>query len=607
MTLIARRSRNASSSTDFPAAEAFNGLLERGTARITVRGGTLTLTATEHEILIGPWLPEGAAGCVSCAAQWRYDTGGVPAGVGRPLAGRLFHWHEAVEALVSEAVVEPRELRRRVRILALTGGGIATHSFLAHPRCPECAPPPGSRSSATVLELSRVQPTLDGVLRVREMNGPTLHGELGDIRFGPVAHSYRDEESPLALVTSETVVPGFGQREGGYGRSARFTNSAIPACLEGFERVLGGYRMPHTETITGSYRELAADALDPESLGGHDGSAPLDSRHGYTPYTPDVKTSWVWAYSTLQARPVLVPEHVAYWQGTGRNPRFVYESSNGCAVGGSLEEAVLYGMFEVVERDAFLMAWYSRTRLRAIDLTDDADTGHIRDLIAERGLSLTVLDATSDFGIPTAIAVITAEPELVSSGLVPALSLASGTHPDGAKAINAALEESLTNALMYPKWVKMRSSVDIGRCRPMLSNYDLVKTLEDHTGMHGLSEARHLSEFLLAPTGTVASSVFRGEYEAPEDMAEELRLRIATVHSLGLDVLVVDQSAPFLSDAVQVSAAKVIIPGAVPMTFGHHNRRLEGLPRLRRAAKLLKGGVPWSHHGEIRPVPHPFP
>ncbi len=38
-------------------------------------------------------------------------------------------------------------------------------------------------------------------------------------------------------------------------------------------------------------------------------------------------------------RPLLVPESIAYYS-LGHRDAFVYETSNGCAIGGSLEEAI---------------------------------------------------------------------------------------------------------------------------------------------------------------------------------------------------------------------------------------------------------------------------
>jgi len=56
-------------------------------------------------------------------------------------------------------------------------------------------------------------------------------------------------------------------------------------------------------------------------------------------YSPDLEMSWVWAFSFARGRPALVPEQIAYYgRITPPRERFVIETSNGCALGGTLEE-----------------------------------------------------------------------------------------------------------------------------------------------------------------------------------------------------------------------------------------------------------------------------
>jgi ribosomal protein S12 methylthiotransferase accessory factor len=68
-------------------------------------------------------------------------------------------------------------------------------------------------------------------------------------------------------------------------------------------------------------------------------------------------------------------------------------------------------------------------------------------------------------------------------------------------------------------------------------------------------------------------------------------------------VIVVDQTTPE-HQAGGFSCVKVIIPGTLPMTFGHDVRRVDGLPRLfdvpRRLGKRLRAQ-------DVNPDPHPFP
>lgn len=84
----------------------------------------------------------------------------------------------------------------------------------------------------------------------------------------------------------------------------------------------------------------------------------------------------------------MVPQWLAYYSSPCRQG-FVYETSNGCALGGSLEEAVLYGMLEVVERDSFLLTWYAQLPLPRLDPRSavDPDLELMADRIANDGPS----------------------------------------------------------------------------------------------------------------------------------------------------------------------------------------------------------------------------
>ncbi|PWV44321.1 TOMM precursor leader peptide-binding protein [Nocardiopsis sp. L17-MgMaSL7] len=578
---------------------------------VRVAGGVLHSAMSGGLAILGPWTPDGAAGCARCAGLWRADVEGELAPAPPAPDHLLPLWGDVFSALAT--ATDPADLRLHLLALDCRTGEVTRHGFVPHPSCGHCFPDSQGLSveePGDTLELTAPLPVVGDTLRTRAMDRDDLRDRLLDFRFGPVAHVYRDEESPLALMTCETVAPGHASREGGYGRSTRFTASEVPAFLEGVERVTGGRRLTGAATVHGSYADVAEDAVDPAALGlhepewyGHPSFAPV-------PYTPRTPTTWVWGWSTRERRRVLVPEHVAYWHAGRAEERFLYESSNGCAVGGTLAEAVLYGLFEVVERDAFLLAWYSRTRLRLIEGADDPDLAHLTDLLTERGLTLRLFDLTSDLGIPTVLATVTAPEEAVRAGRAPALSLATGTHLDPRRALMAAVEETATNALMYPKWVRMRPSVSVERCRPMLDDPTLVRTLEDHTGLHGLWEARPMWEFLEHPSGEVALDRLtegRPPSFAGTDLASVLRARLAAVHGLGLDVVVVDQSSAPYTAATGTRAVKVIVPGALPMTFGHTHRRTRSLERLTRASALFEGGVPWEAPGRTYPDPHPFP
>ena len=101
-----------------------------------------------------------------------------------------------------------------------------------------------------------------------------------------------------------------------------------------------------------SFHDVEDHALNPLTLGVHTNEHYNRDGFPFKPFDPDYEQNWVWGYSLSQNRPILVPESIAYYS-LGHRDAYVYETSNGCAIGGSLEEAIFHGILEVVERDAF--------------------------------------------------------------------------------------------------------------------------------------------------------------------------------------------------------------------------------------------------------------
>ncbi|RVX44165.1 thiazole/oxazole-forming peptide maturase SagD family component [Nonomuraea polychroma] len=143
--------------------------------------------------------------------------------------------------------------------------------------------------------------------------------------------------------------------------------------------------------------------------------------------------------------------------------------------------------------------------------------------------------------------------------------------------------------------------------RRMVEDPSRVRAMADHATLYGCADAFSRFGFLL---GTAPSrrleDVGRTTGFGNHDLTDDLMEAVSRYLDTGLDVIVVDQTTPEHRTA-RLACTKVIIPGTLPMTFGHDHRRTDGLPRLRE--------VPWRlgyrdrplDPSEINPHPHPFP
>ncbi|MEV7545520.1 TOMM precursor leader peptide-binding protein [Streptomyces sp. NPDC089915] len=567
--------------------------------------------------VVGPLLAPGAAACLCCTDHQRLATAGgrVPwrspelrlAGVPSPaLTGSL---GALVRELLDGGGVDTAAV---MHLLHQGRGTWSTHRVRPVGGCAVCHPLPADSSAGATPIPSAPRPLPDPyVLRVPNprTEGPErLREALYDERFGPVRGLFRTEDSAFSL-TSALVTDGRAVDDGGYGRARDFAASERVALFEAVERYAGMRPTGRRTDLRAPFAALGPDrALDPERLG-----LPDPAHHGHpasptVPYAPDLELDWVRGWSLTRRRPLLVPEHVAYWDvpGAGR-PRVVYESSNGCGLGNSPEEAALYGLFEVAERDAFLMAWYAAAPLPRVQAPpDDLDTAFLADRAALAGYRLLLLDATNDFGIPAIVAVCRYEG---SHPDAPRMFLAAGAHHDPRSAIRSAVAEVVTNVLESAgrSFAEDRPR-DPERLRPMLDRPELVVGLDDHVGLNALPEAGPRLEFLFADTP--CRPVEEAWPGAPEPVADLADLLTATAERLaraGLEVITVDQTEPGLRDRLGLHCVKVIVPGSLPMTFGHVNRRTRGLPRLLEVPhRLGRTGRPLSHE-ELALHPHPFP
>lgn len=165
------------------------------------------------------------------------------------------------------------------------------------------------------------------------------------------------------------------------------------------------------------------------------------------PFREEAIIDWSPAWSLRDDDERWLPSRFCYFDYRADNlpgdHPFCFADSNGCASGGSLEEAILQGFLELVERDAISLWWYNRLQRRAIAAAglDDAFIARMRSHYAAIGRDFHLLDLTTDLGIPVAVALSAT----YSGGRI---LMGFGAHLDGRLAALRALTE-LNQILLF--------------------------------------------------------------------------------------------------------------------------------------------------------------
>jgi len=133
----------------------------------------------------------------------------------------------------------------------------------------------------------------------------------------------------------------------------------------------------------------------------------------YVHYTPDLPLHWTDCWQVRQDGtlvPRLMPAALTYLRFSWKHPseRFVATLSAGIASGTCHADALLHAFYELVERDAFAIAWLNYLSLPRIDVPtlESAYLQDSRERLLADGFRLTFVDLTTEIGIPVYLAVI---------------------------------------------------------------------------------------------------------------------------------------------------------------------------------------------------------
>ncbi|SFK95050.1 TOMM precursor leader peptide-binding protein [Lysobacter sp. cf310] len=487
---------------------------------------------------------------------------------------------------------------------------IVRHRFIQVTHCPSCdvAPTPTSP------EPLRFEPRIKrspwdkrppneklSLLGARRM--------FVDRHCGLIKHVFQNMQSDLMpLFTSERAFAGGGSTDYNHGRAFNYQTSELIAILEGVERYAGNEPRDGLIALRGSRSQMVSRfgdrVVDPAAFIMHTPEQQADPLFRFEAYTEDLECGWIWGHSIRRAEPILVPEQLAYYNIKSRpgapTNRFIYDSSNGGSLGGSLEEAVLGGLHEVVERDAYFSTWYSRIAPVRIDKQsiDDRRSAALIARSEAAGFEVHLFDMTSEARIPVVGAMIvdpSADARIKSY-------CASACEGRWGGAIFSALAEVTTSMGVYRK----NETLDFDRARAMLEDHALVKDMFDHVLLYSLNESFERLRFLLdGDMRTLQECRERVPDALQVDLTQELQADCAKVLEVAVDIIVVDQTFSELRE-LGLGAAKVLVPGMMPVTFGHQYRRID-MDRLDRFARFR--GLPDAKFtpANVNPYPHNFP
>lgn len=574
-------------------------------------------------IWLGPYIEPSRSGCYSCMRRWAKNNNHVdhhwsmqpnsaqsrrdilPAALSTPLK----HLFTGLVAQYGEGSITHNEfsLYRKVIRVDLQNSRTSEHRFISVVDCPTCSSIPDNSPETASIQLHPQMKAQGSDSRVenKKLGLTSLKRDFNDRHIGLVKHVYYSLSSNLMpMFSAELPIMHTSEVESGYGRSETRQNAEMVAILETLERHGGHSPKGQKTVVRGSYNQLKDSALNPRDLILHSADIQTLDEHVLQPYSDDLQCSWVWCSSLLKNKPVLIPEQSIFYYLLNtpetKVNRFVYETSNGCALGGALEEAIFYGLLELVERDAYLTTWYGQFTPREIDLRsiEDDRIQSLLDRTDARGLELHVFDMRVGIDVPIVWCMI-----VDPSPDAPVKSYcAAGAHLVPENAIYSGLIEVTTSMGVYQESMPPLKE----KAREMLEDDSKVLEMHDHVLLYSLPESYERLQFLFSdqPKATL-DEVYGHHYRtANRNITDDLHELMDKVKDYADDVIVADLTFEELQDH-QLYCVKVIAPGLMPVTFGHQYRRIS-LERINKYARAV-GKKPFDSEDDLNPFPHNFP
>lgn len=379
------------------------------------------------------------------------------------------------------------------------------------------------------------------------------------------------------------------------GATARVPDVALARAVgESLERYSGACYNADTVTVATCY-ELGPRATDPRRfLAFH----PIQTGSPDYPYiaaTKDSRLGWNEAFSLTCNEPALVPATMVhlYYKALTSHDHFEVCPLSGYACGNTLEEAILRGILEVVERDAFMLFWYQRLPPPAIDLTTLSASEAFATLRRYDGtlVHLFCWDITTDVGIPVALCALTS----TQPGW-PATTVAMSSDLSMETAIAEALQELAANLRLVSSDLKCPR-------RPIPRVPGEVITMEDHGLFYASPRNLSALDHLLRPRAWVRAGA--SSLVASDNVKANIELCVDRLAACGMEVIVVDITPPEV-ELHGFKVVKVLTPGMRPIDFGVHWPHLGGR-RLYEAPLRMGYENVARHPDQLNRFPHPFP
>ena len=449
--------------------------------------------------------------------------------------------------------------------------GTTHHALTRRPQCPVCGEQRGLKvhraPEPIQLQPAKAAFTKDGGYRIRvpeetiENYEHLISPVTGivnllerDARLDNSVHVYMAGHN-FAMRHDNLASLKEGLRNMSAGKGVSDAQAKASGLCEAIERMSGVFE-GYENRMTASFSEFGSQAIHPNdcmlySDKQYQNRKMINDRKSKFNFVPesyddhDLKIEWtpVWSL-TDETFKYLLTQHLYYgyiYPDGKRDPVYAMACSNGAASGNSLEEAILQGFFELVERDSVALWWYNMLQPPGVEIASFAEPYFVKlaDYYRKMNRKIWLLDITSDLGIP-AFAALSKRTDQEAGHII----FGFGCHLDAGLAAQRALTEMNQS---FPHVLSVFN--EDGTTNPNFGDTEAVDWWKNATCLN--------QPYLMPNENREMKCQADYSRDYSEDILENIQLCQKIVEEQGMEMLVLDQSRPDMG----VPVAKVIVPG----------------------------------------------
>lgn len=304
----------------------------------------------------------------------------------------------------------------------------------------------------------------------------------------------------------------------------------------------------------------------------------------FAPFTRDIEVHWDTAVDLVDGRTKHVPAAFMYMPFRADDQAISEQISTGFAVHSDPRRALLSAIFEVVERDAFMISW-----MNMLDLPKLRIEGELRtfvDAIIPSHFDLHLMDMTTDIGLPSVMGILRGRQDFGEFIVV-----CASTRADYMSAAKKTIIELCQSVPYFRNLLEQEKDY---------TDLSAVRSFVDHSlfYMHRKDLWPVFDKWLTTrPTVAVAS-------QPEQEPQVQLKQVVRTFADHGYTILAKDKTTVDLAEA-GFRLVRAVCPGFVHLngSYGYYylgGERLYDVPRR-------MGHDVRNSYATLNQLPHPFP